>query len=87
MRISLRRICIRARADRLVSNIRRLGQVDLRDDRWWDLGLSSDEHARAIDYLSSTIENCAFFALSVGTKAQTNDWTQPNWLALDPGTQ
>ena len=69
-------------SDRLVSNIQQLGQVDLRDDRWWDLGLSSDEHARAIDYLSSTIGDCPFFALSVGTKAQTNDWTQPNWLAL-----
>ena len=23
-----------------------------------------------------------FFALSIGTKAQVNDWTQPNWLAL-----
>ena len=69
-------------SDRLVSNLQQLGRVDLRDDRWWDLGLSADEHAQARGYLSGTIDDSRFFALSIGTKAQVNDWTQPNWLAL-----
>jgi heptosyltransferase-3 len=69
-------------SDRLVSNLEQLGRVDLRDDRWWDLGLSTDEEAQAHNYLRGTIDDSAFFALSIGTKAQANDWTQPNWLAL-----
>jgi heptosyltransferase-3 len=69
-------------SDRLVSNLKELGPVDLRDDRWWDLGLSADEHTQARAYLAGTIDDTPFFALSVGTKAQANDWTQPNWLAL-----
>jgi heptosyltransferase III len=69
-------------SDRLVSNLQGLGKVDLSDDRWWNLGLSADEQKQAHGYLSGTIDDSPFFALSVGTKAQTSDWTQPNWLAL-----
>jgi heptosyltransferase III len=69
-------------SDRLVSNLKNLGQVDLRDDRWWNLCLSADEHAEAHGHLAGAIDDCRFIALSVGTKAQVSDWTQPNWLAL-----
>jgi len=67
---------------RLVSNLERLGRADLHDDRWWDLGLSAIERTQASGYLSGTIDDSPFFALSIGTKAQVNDWTQQNWLAL-----
>ena len=69
-------------SDRLVVNLRRLGDVDLSGDRYWDLGLSAREHAQARDYLAGTVDDSPFIALSIGTKAQVNDWTQPNWLAV-----
>jgi heptosyltransferase III len=69
-------------SDRLVSNLKQLGQVDLRDDRWWDLRLSADERTQARRTLSGTIDDATFLALSIGTKAEVSDWTQPNWLAL-----
>ena len=56
----------------------------MRDDRWWNLGLSADEHAQARGHLAGLIDDRRFFALSVGTKADVSDWTQPNWLALVP---
>ncbi len=67
---------------RLAVNLRRLGDADLSRDRYWDLGLSAREHAQAHDYLAGTIDNSPFIALSIGTKAQVSDWTQPNWLAV-----
>jgi ADP-heptose:LPS heptosyltransferase len=67
---------------RLVSNLRGIGEVDLNDDRWWDLNLSVSEHAQAGLFLSGAIDNLPFLAISVGTKAQVNDWTEPNWLRL-----
>jgi heptosyltransferase-3 len=69
-------------SERLISNLKALGHVDLRDDRWWDLGLSADERTQARGYLAGTIDDCPFIALSIGTKAQVSDWTQPNWLAF-----
>jgi heptosyltransferase-3 len=67
---------------RLVANLERLRPIDLSEERWWDLQLSTDEHAQARNYLAGTIDDSPFFALSVGTKAQVSDWTQPNWIAF-----
>src|ERR1700678_207013 len=69
-------------SERLVSNVRRLGPADLRDDRWWDLGLSADEHRQASGYLAGSIDPSQFFAISIGTKADANDWTQANWVSF-----
>ncbi len=69
-------------SDRLVSNLKKLGRVDLSEDTWWDLGLKEEEHDLARELLAGTIDDLPFFALSIGTKLQANEWTQPNWLAL-----
>jgi heptosyltransferase III len=69
-------------SDRLVSNLKHLGQVDLHDNQWWDLRLSASEQTQARGYLAGAIDDCRFFALSIGTKVPANDWTQPNWHAL-----
>jgi heptosyltransferase III len=68
-------------SDRLVSNLQSLGRVNLADERWWNLCLSADEQRLASRHLAGTIDDYPFLALSVGTKAEVNDWTQPNWLA------
>ena len=69
-------------SDRLVSNLKKLGRIDLGEDRWWDLGLTGEEHDQAREFLAGTIDESPFFALSIGTKLQANEWTQPNWLAF-----
>ena len=50
-------------SDRLVSNLRRLGTVDLRDDRWWDLGLSATNSRQASGYLAGTIDDSPVFCI------------------------
>jgi len=72
----------RPESERLVGNLTRLGQPDLNDNRWWDLHLSADERRVAEDFLGGMDPSAPLLAVSMGTKAQVKDWTEPNWVRL-----
>ncbi len=65
--------------EHLLDRLHKLGSVDLRDDRTWDLRLSEAEYQEADRLLGGT---GPFIAFSVGTKLDVKDWTEPNWEAL-----
>jgi heptosyltransferase III len=67
-------------AHRLLRRVAPLGTVDLNVDKWWDLGLTAGEMARA-DELVMGVDK-PFLAVSQGTKVEANDWTEPNWTTL-----
>jgi ADP-heptose:LPS heptosyltransferase len=68
-------------SSRLVRNISELGDAKLHAQESWDLMLTAAEHARAIDVLEP-MKNRPFFAVSFGTKNQSNEWGDQNWQAL-----
>jgi len=68
-------------AQRLCRLIGHLGQIDLNDDESWRLSISNSEHIEARQALHN-FENKRFLALSIGTKADTKDWGEDNWLEL-----
>lgn len=66
---------------RLVRNLAELGDARLDDAASWDLRLTPAERARAAEALAS-LHGAPFFAVSFGTKNQSNDWEPHNWHAL-----
>jgi ADP-heptose:LPS heptosyltransferase len=68
-------------AERLARCLHELGPIDLNDPQNWDLGLSTEEHAKARDVVTPLGEG-RFLAVSVGTKMQSKDWGLENWSAL-----
>ena len=68
-------------ADRLVRLLARLGHADTATRAAWDLKLSEQERSAARQALHA-LENLPFLAFSVGTKVDTKDWGEDNWLAL-----
>ncbi len=64
-----------------MGNLERLGRPDLEDDRWWDLRLSAEESRRAAEILAG-LDGRPIIAVSMGTKADAKDWTEPNWASL-----
>jgi ADP-heptose:LPS heptosyltransferase len=69
-------------AQRLARRVAKLRQIDLSDDHFWDLRLSSEEQAKAEELMRPTAGSDGFLALSIGTKVQANDWGAENWRAL-----
>ena len=67
---------------RVLECIRRLGSVDVKDPKWWDLRLTSAESGEAETVLRNHAISGPFLAASVGTKIQPNDWEEPNWKRL-----
>lgn len=67
---------------RVLECIRRLGTVDVKDPRWWDLQLTAMEIAEAETVLRNHAISGPFLAASVGTKIQPNDWEEHNWKRL-----
>ncbi len=67
---------------RTLDSIKKLGNVDVREDRWWDMKLTSEEIAEADALLASHGITGAFLAASVGTKILAKDWEEHNWAAL-----
>jgi len=67
---------------RLVRRVRSLGEIDLDEPRWWDLGLRPEEEECARELLAAAGINGPFLAASVGTKVPMKDWGQPNWETL-----
>lgn len=67
-------------AEKLVRRISMPGQIDLRNDRYWDLKLTTEELQQAtgiVRQFSSRI-----IAISPGTKVQAKDWGEENWTKL-----
>jgi ADP-heptose:LPS heptosyltransferase len=68
-------------ATRLARTIHQLGKIDLQDDRYWNLLLSQSEISRAKEILGIHIKK-EIIAISPGTKMQSKDWEEKNWLNL-----
>ena len=69
-------------ANRLVRRLKDLGGIDLDNDKYWDLCLNSSEKSTANDVLKPLSSTDQLIAISLGTKRQSNDWEEHNWIAL-----
>ena len=69
-------------AARLTRRIRALGDVNLGDERFWDLRLTHQEFNIASLALSAFSPQKPILAVCVGTKCQANDWEENNWVVL-----
>ncbi len=69
-------------AKRLARRISALGEIELKDNSYWDLCLTETELKTAEDALKPLLKDKPVFAISTGTKRQTNDWEENNWLKL-----
>ena len=67
---------------RTQDSIRILGEVDLREDRWWDMRLTDEEKSEAERLLAAHGVAGPFLAASVGTKIPAKDWEERNWAGL-----
>jgi ADP-heptose:LPS heptosyltransferase len=68
--------------ERLVGCLRSLGQPNLAEDCWWDPHLTDAEDAEADALLGELGRRSRFLAISIGTRSDANDWTDPNWSSL-----
>lgn len=69
-------------AARIAACVSALGPVNLDSNESWDLRLNKEESATAQQLLKTHKIPEAFIALSMGTKLDVNDWTEPNWTRL-----
>jgi heptosyltransferase III len=69
-------------AARLTRRIRVLGDINLGDEKFWDLRLTPEEFNTASLVLSAFSAYKPILAVSVGTKCQANDWEENNWIML-----
>jgi len=68
-------------AERLARNLSELGDARLDDAGSWGLDLTAQEHARAEEVLVP-VAGRPLVAVSIGTKAQSNDWGRENWREM-----
>jgi heptosyltransferase III len=68
-------------AARLTRSIQQLGRIDLQEDRYWNLILTQSEISKARKILGTNAEK-EILAISPGTKMQSKDWEEKNWLNL-----
>lgn len=66
-------------AHRLIKRIAELGPIDLNDNHFWDLKITAQEKLTAGNVLPAYEK---FIAVSAGTKMQSKDWGQSNWINL-----
>lgn len=66
---------------RLAHIVAPLGDAAVNDPSSWDLHLTRGEHSAARARLAP-LDESPLIAVSLGTKAQANHWTLPNWTAL-----
>ena len=66
-------------ADRLKRRIAELGPLDLNNSHFWDLKISEKEALTAARVLPAFQR---FIAISAGTKMQSKDWEEKNWIDL-----
>jgi heptosyltransferase-3 len=67
---------------RLARRFAELGNINLQDERVWDLHFSNSEQQQAQDILNTFTSGQPFIAVSIGTKNQSNDWEAQNWLSF-----
>ncbi|MEO6924943.1 MAG: glycosyltransferase family 9 protein, partial [Bryocella sp.] len=67
--------------ERLARCVRELGDAAIDDPASWAPGFTSEERTEA-SWLLQPLKGSPFFALSLGTKAQSNHWGADNWSAL-----
>jgi heptosyltransferase-3 len=67
-------------ANRLASRLKSLGEINLADQRQWDLRLTGGEKNQAAQLLPAN--RTKFIAVSVGTKVPVKDWGEANWEKL-----
>lgn len=68
--------------ERMMPCLKTLGQPDISERQWWDLGLTPPEQAEAARCLQEHGIGPHFIAASVGTKMQSKDWGESNWTLL-----
>ena len=73
---------ITSEAVRTLDSIRALGEVDTRDERWWEMRLTDAEKSEAEKLLAVNGITAPFLAAAVGTKNPSNDWEEHNWSEL-----
>jgi ADP-heptose:LPS heptosyltransferase len=69
-------------ASRLVRRVASFSQVDLDDDKFWDLRLTNEEQREAELLLAKVSNHDQLIAFSIGTKVQSKDWGIANWRDL-----
>jgi heptosyltransferase-3 len=69
-------------ADRLARRIKAIGNITLNEDRYWDLRLTSTEINKANEVLNSFSPGKPIIAICAGTKMQSKDWEENNWIDL-----
>ena len=70
-------------AERLARRVRPLVSVNLLDPTVWDLAVTSEDNEEAARLLArKEFPTRRWIAASVGTKSDTKDWTESNWLTL-----
>ncbi len=68
-------------AQRLARNVSALGDANLDDPASWSLHLMDSERRRADEALEE-LSGRPFFAISLGTKVQSNEWGRDRWRGL-----
>ena len=69
-------------AQRLINRLKPLKQISLNDEHYWDLRLTAQEVQSADAAIADLIHGKQIIAISLGTKCQSNDWEEDNWIAL-----
>ena len=67
--------------ERLARCVAELGDAELENPESWTPGLTAAERAEAAGLLVA-MDGAEYFAMSLGTKAQSNEWGVGNWQAL-----
>ena len=73
--------CEEFECERLVRNIRELGEIDVFAQESWDMRFTGAERAKADEVLEPAGERTVI-AVSLGTKVVQNNWGPENWREL-----
>lgn len=69
-------------AKRIARRLNVLGAIPLEDDQYWNMRLSPKEVNAADEILKTSMCSTPFLAIGIGTKVQSNDWEEQNWIGL-----
>jgi heptosyltransferase-3 len=70
------------RSEYLTRSLAELGDAKLALRSSWDLNISHAEHAQAAAAIDALSQCPGMLAMSIGTKADANDWGDANWRSL-----
>ena len=69
-------------ASRIARRVASFSQVDLEDDKFWNLRLTTVEQGEAELHLAKVSNQDRLIAFSIGTKVSAKDWGISNWREL-----